>query len=281
MDNQARTRTKSKKPPARPELEPISYEEIMANAGMSGFVSFLDAPDPPVASKPADPPDAPVVTPSDTVPTPNTVEDTVTVQQRKLSTVHESTSVQKLSTVQVTPSDTVPTPDTVEDTATVQQRKSTTVDKSISAQETSTVQIKPIQDSRRWKVKRAHGVEDGHSLAEQEVYRTLWKVGAPEGDDPEANRTIRIGYDRLAGLVRLSWVTVKANLRSLEKKLAIEVVAAEDSANREGKQYRVYSTSTILERRQSAGLLWVRRTRGVELLTDASGAAPVERVAPS
>ena len=45
MDNQARTRTKSKKPPARPELERISYEEIMANAGMSGFVSFLDAPE--------------------------------------------------------------------------------------------------------------------------------------------------------------------------------------------------------------------------------------------
>ena len=70
---------------------------------------------------------------------------------------------------------------------------------------------------------------------------------------------------------------MKANLRSLEKKLVIEVVAAEDSANREGKQYRVYSTAAILERRQSAGLLWVRRTRGVELLTDASGGAATER----
>ena len=230
----------------------------MANAGMSGFVSFLDAPDPPVALKPADPPDAPVVTPSDTVPTPNTVEDTVTVQQRKWSTVHESTSVQPIYTVQVMPSD------TVEDTATVQQRKSSTV------QKPSTVQVQSSQDSRRWRVKRTHGVEDGHSLAEQEVYRTLWKAGAPEGDDPEANRTIRIGYDRLASLVRLSWVTVKANLRSLEKKLAIEVVAAEDSANREGKQYRVYSAAAIWERRQSAGLLWVRRTRGVELLAEPS-----------
>jgi hypothetical protein len=74
-------------------------------------------------------------------------------------------------------------------------------------------------------------------------------------------------------------VTVKANLRSLEKKLAIDVVAAEDSANREGKQYRVYSNSAIWARRQSAGLLWVRRTRGVELLTDASGIASVESAA--
>jgi hypothetical protein len=239
MDNQARTRTKSKKPPARPELEPISYEEIMANAGMSGFVSFLDAPESePVASKPADPPALPGVTISDTVAEPDTVKETTTVQRRKLDTVQEPSAVEQTYTV-------------------------------------------PVQDNRRWRVKRTHGVEDGHSLAEQEVYRTLWKVGAPEGDDPESNRTIRIGYDRLAGLVRLSWVTVKANLRSLEKKLAIEVVAAEDSANREGKQYRVYSNAAIWARRQSAGLLWVRRTRGVELLADASGATPVERAAPS
>ena len=231
MDNQAKTRTKSKKPPVRPELERISYEEIVANAGMSGFVSFLDAPEPePAVPKPADTPESPITAVSDTV----------------------------LKS------------DTVKDTATVQQRKSTTVQQPDPLPKAYTVQPQPLQDIRRWRVKRAHVVEDGHSLAEQEVYRTLWKVGAPEGENPEANRTIRIGYDRLAGLVRLSWVTVKANLRSLEKKLAIEVVAAEDSANREGKQYRVYSTAAIWERRQSAGLMWVRRTRGVELLTEPS-----------
>jgi hypothetical protein len=231
MDNQARTRTKSKKPPTRPELEPISYEEIMANAGMSGFVSFLDAPESEqTIPKPTDAPESPISATPGTVAKSDTVKDTATVQQRKSTTVHESTPVE----------------------------------------EAYTVLRQPFQDARRGKVKRTHGVEDGHSLAEQEVYRTLWKVGAPEGDNPEASRTVRIGYDRLAGLVRLSWVTVKANLRSLEKKLAIEVVAAEDSANREGKQYRIYSAPAILERRQSAGLLWVRRTRGVELLTEPS-----------
>ena len=242
MDNQARTRTKSKKPPARPELEPISYEEIMANAGMSGFVSFLDAPEPQTAaSKPADAPALPAAAISDTVSESDTVKETATVQQRKAATVQKVASVQQIYTVPV----------------------------------------QPAHDSRRSRVKRAQVVEDGHSLAEQEVYRTLWKVGAPEGDDPEASRTVRIGYDRLAGLVRLSWVTVKANLRSLEKKLSIEVVAAEDSANREGKQYRVYSNAAIWARRQSAGLLWVRRTRGVELLADPSGATPVEQTAAS
>lgn len=202
----------------------------MANAGMSGFVSFLDAPEPEAASIPAAASTVPDIAVSDTVSELDTVKGIATVQRRKPATVQETVAVKELYTVP--PSS--------------------------------------FQDSRRWKVKRANGVEDGHSLAEQEVYRTLWKVSTPEGDDPEANRTIRIGYDRLAHLVRLSWVTVKANLRSLEKKLAIEVVAAEDSANREGKQYRIYSNTAIWARRQSAGLLWVRRTRGVELLADVS-----------
>ena len=57
------------------------------------------------------------------------------------------------------------------------------------------------------------------------------------------------------------------NLRTLEMKLAIEVTGSENSATREGKCYRVYSRKAIVERRKRAGLEWVRRTRGVELLT--------------
>jgi hypothetical protein len=234
----------------------------MANAGMSGFVSFLDAPEPgPVAAIPAGTP-----TPTATTAEPDTVLETVTVkqpttvQERKIYTVQQRTAVQQ----------NIP----VEQNTSVQQSNS--VQNNSSVEHSYTVQAYTIHETRRSRVKRAHVVEDGHSLAEQEIYRTLWKVGSPEGDDPEANRIVRIGYDRLAALVRLSWVTVKANLRSLEKKLAIDVLAAEDSANREGKQYRVYSNSAIWARRQSAGLLWVRRTRGVELLTDASGAAVLE-----
>jgi hypothetical protein len=219
----------------------------MANAGMSGFVSFLDAPEPgPTgAIPPGTPAGAGTAAESGTVSEVATVEKSTTVQERKIATVQQSNAVQQDHPVQ----------------------------------DPYTVQAYSGHETRRSRVKRAHVVEDGHSLAEQEIYRTLWKVGAPEGEDPEANRTVRIGYDRLAALVRLSWVTVKANLRSLEKKLAIDVVAAEDSANREGKQYRVYSTSAIWARRQSAGLLWVRRTRGVELLKDASGVASADHPA--
>jgi hypothetical protein len=71
-------------------------------------------------------------------------------------------------------------------------------------------------------------------------------------------------------MTRLSWVSVKANLRTLEKKLAIEVTGSENSATREGKTYLVYSQPAILERRKKAGLEWVRRSRGVELLSQAT-----------
>jgi hypothetical protein len=240
MDNQEKTKGKSKKAPTRPELKPISYEEIMGNAGMSGFVSFLDAGEPEGRVRGAT--EAPGASKPD----------------------------QKAITVQIQ--------DTVEDTHTVQQSKASasTVQQSKAVQEAYTVPDRLERPWRRSHIKRTHAVEDGHSLAEQEVYRALWRTGEPEGDDPAGSRMVRIGYDRLANLVRLSWVTVKANLRSLEKKLSIEVVAAEDSANREGKQYRVYSNAAIWARRESAGLLWVRRTRGVELLTNAGDAPAPE-----
>ena len=300
MANQARTKNKSRKPP-RPELEPISYEEIMANAGMSGFVSFLDAARPaaeaPVESytvqpSGADPSGAaPLVRASATDASvadakasnpasepseqPDTVQDSITVHQSKLEayTVQVTTTVQK--------SDTVKRADTVQDSDTVQQSK--------TVQETYTVQANTRRRPKRRTVARALSMEDGHSLAEQQLYRTLWEAGAPDEPggpqagqgagqtvapadlpaSPDAPRLVRLGYDRLATLVRMSWLTVKTNLRSLEHKLAIEVAAPEDSARRAGKQYRVFSAPVVVARREEAGLVWVRRTRGVELLTQA------------
>ncbi len=127
--------------------------------------------------------------------------------------------------------------------------------------------VKSAPKGRQNRIRKAKVVEDGHSLAEQVVYEALWNAGRPLAEGETADRTIRIGYNRLAQMTRLSWVSVKANLRSLERKLAIEVIASENSATQEGKGYRVYSLAAILERRQRAGLEWVRRTRGVELFS--------------
>ena len=161
-----------------PKMDPISYDELMSNAGMSGFVSFL-----------------------------------------------------------------IPAPE-----------------------QSANLAIAPPKPTRKGPIRRAVMVEDGHSLAEQAVYDVLWQAAAPIDEPASEDRTIRIGYHRLAQMTRLSWVSVKNNLRSLEKKLAIEVTGSENSATREGKCYRVYSRSAILKRREENGLVWVRRTRGVVLI---------------
>lgn len=169
----------------RRAIEPIRYDELMSNAGMSGFVPFLEIPAP-----------------------------------------HEATPA-----------------------------------------EPHLVGRMPSKVLKQGRIRKAIQAEDGHSLAEQAVYEALWQAAVPVDDHPDAGRSIRIGYHRLGQLARLSWVSVKANLRSLEKKLAIEVTGSENSATREGKCYLVHSRASILERRQRAGLEWVRRTRGVELLS--------------
>jgi hypothetical protein len=126
---------------------------------------------------------------------------------------------------------------------------------------------------RRGRIRKAMVMEDGHSLAEQAVYEALWAAAVPTlktGGPSSEDRSVRIGYHRLAQMTRLSWVSVKSNLRSLEKKLAIEVTGSENSATREGKSYRIYSPAATLERRKKAGFEWVRRSRGVELLKKAT-----------
>jgi hypothetical protein len=238
MANQPRTKNKPPKPP-RPELEPISYEEIMGNAGMSGFVSFLDGAFPGQGTETAQ---------VDTVQEPDTVQGSAAVPQSKPDpdTVQASDTVQGSYTVQE--------PYTVQEVDTVQQSKPA---------EPYTVQGR--RQGRRARFTRAASTEDGHSLAEEQLYRLLWDSGEPEAAGE--TRTVRIGYDRLAARARMSWLTVKNNLRSLERKLALEVAAAEDSTIRAGKQYRVFSPAAIFARRESAGLVWVHRTRGVELLS--------------
>ena len=129
------------------------------------------------------------------------------------------------------------------------------------------------RQGRKGRVRRALAVEDAHSLAEQAVYDALWEAATPMVGTAGEDRSIRIGYHRLAKMTRLSWVSVKSNLRSLEKKLAIEVIGSENSATREGKCYRVYSRSAIMARRESYGLVWVRRSRGVELFREETARA--------
>jgi hypothetical protein len=212
-------------------MEPITYDELMSNAGMSGFVSFLEHPSPAQATQ-------------------------------ALAIKAEAVA----GTVGATAANPQPggTDDRFLSSVSPTGRSSVPLGKTDDGKRSS------VPRSRQGRIRKAAVAEDGHSLAEQAVYEVLWQAASPVGDQADADRTIRIGYHRLAQMTRLSWVSVKSNLRTLEKKLAIEVTGSENSATREGKCYLVYSRSSILERRKRAGLEWVRRTRGVELLSKAT-----------
>ena len=106
--------------------------------------------------------------------------------------------------------------------------------------------------------------QDAHSLTEQAAYDALWRAAKRDGD---GDRKVTIGLMRLARLARLSESSARRSVRSLVTKLAIEEIAAENSAERIGKTYRVFSYQTILARRRAAGLQWVVRNKAVRFVS--------------
>lgn len=116
------------------------------------------------------------------------------------------------------------------------------------------------------KAYRTRAAQDGHSMAEQQIYDTLWREARIITDE---YREITIGYRALADKARLHRNTIDRNLASLQTKLAIEIIKAEDRAENIGRTYRVYGFRSILSRRESAGMIWFMKDRsGVRLLRD-------------
>lgn len=183
-------------------------------------------------------------------------------------------------------STTVPETGTVSDSKVLTRAENRTVPVSTTVGLSGTVPLKlrpsptiPPDDpdpKPRVRVFRATRVEHGHTIGEHLVYEVLWRYST--GDD-EAARTIQIGYDRLASLANVNWKTAKACLKGLQDKLAIEVLAAENSNERTGKTYRVHSFTSILERRRAAGMEWVEKGRGVRFISQ-SGTVPLSNTVP-
>jgi hypothetical protein len=117
------------------------------------------------------------------------------------------------------------------------------------------------------KIRRAAQVQDGHSLGEQLVLTTLWNnASAVEG---QSYRRIIIGYRTLSGMCGLTVNNCKANLKSLQAKLAIEPEAGYSSTT--GTTYRVLSFADILRRRETAGLTHVIRSKGSKFVNQETG----------
>lgn len=106
---------------------------------------------------------------------------------------------------------------------------------------------------------------DGHSLAEENLYQSLWNSPAAREETPES-RLIAIGWDVMAALARTTPRLARENCFRLIDKLALERVAPPDSDRRIGTTYRVYAPEAVLARRRGAGKNWVVRNRGVRFV---------------
>jgi hypothetical protein len=123
---------------------------------------------------------------------------------------------------------------------------------------------------RRPRIREAHTVEDGHSLAEQAVYEAMFRVGKPYRDD---SRIVTIGLRTLAEVSRMAYSNCKANVRSLIAKLAIDELPG--FSYTDGRTYVIHPNPEILRRRKAAGLTHVLRTRGVAFVDPVSGAPQI------
>jgi hypothetical protein len=110
---------------------------------------------------------------------------------------------------------------------------------------------------------------DGHSLAEENLYQSLWNSAAAREETPET-RLITIGWDVMAALARTTPRLARENCFRLIEKLALERVAPPDPDRRIGTTYRVYSAQAVLARRRRAGKNWVVRNRGVRFVDPAA-----------
>ena len=106
----------------------------------------------------------------------------------------------------------------------------------------------------------------------------MWNHGSSLSN---GSRQITAGYRELGFITNLNDKTIKYNLQSLERKLAIRVTAPEHTATRTGRTYQVFSYEQILPRRSQAGLIWVRKTKGVEFISIPQAGKPTIVVSPA
>ena len=115
----------------------------------------------------------------------------------------------------------------------------------------------------------AETASDGHSRAEEQIYKELWEAGEADGD---GSRILTIGYVTLGRLVGLSESNVRINVRSLIRKLSLEEHTTYHCEAGRGRTWRIFSPERILERRREAGLIWYsKRTLAVVFVDGETG----------
>ena len=238
------------------KLEPISIEELAGATGMSGFCTFL--------------------TRDPLVPVP-------ALDQLERGAPETSALNRDASAISASPppASVLPAPETIAPEPRAPDQiasESAALDSEYgletSASESSATEPDAGQSSapdfryrRRPRIREAQTVEDGHSLAEQAVYETMYAAGKPYRDE---SRILTIGLRTLAELSRMAYSNCKANVRSLVAKKAVDELPG--FSYTDGRTYIIHGYREILRRRKEAGLTHVLRTRGVAFVNPQSGA---------
>jgi hypothetical protein len=136
----------------------------------------------------------------------------------------------------------------------------------------------PTKTFLRQRIVRIQRIQDGLTMAEQRVLNYLWESAGKESST--APRVLTVSQKGISFAARLSVVSVRTNLRSLESKWCIEEMQSFDVTEHLGRTYRVYSFASILDRWRRSGYIWARHTRGVELLKSSNSSRAEESLAP-
>jgi hypothetical protein len=240
----SRDTTPKKKSRPKVTLEPISMDEILAGAGMSGFVSILDPPE-----------DVPHLQ--------ALVDD---IKGEALMTPPAG----RLKAGRVIPLPRRDAPDIEREPELI---KGPDVEKAPGAErDTRPPPVAPSPTAKRFHVRRAVLAQDGHSSGEEVLYQSLWNSRYTRQESKET-RLVTIGWKAMSKLARLTPRNTRRNCEALIEKLAIEQLSDENSRESIGRTYRLYSYKAILERRRAAGMEWVTRTRGVTFVPAPPSAA--------
>jgi hypothetical protein len=268
----------SKRSKRKPPMEPLGWDEIVSQPGMGGYLSFLNGPVPlphlegrgvdttpgvVIAPEPAKGRAVEPVTGGDTT---TGVDLTTGLAKRRgdeSATGDVSIPEPVIAPVPQTPPAVESTPVSVLSPVTDAPPRPITISVPIAS---------PGVDSTtpRLRIRRCAAAHDGHSLGEEVLYQALWKAAAPESDD---TRTIVIGWRGMSQICRMTPKNCKINTQRLIRKLALEILSPYNTPESIGTTYRVHSVESILRRRHVAGLEWVVRSRGVEFVDPATGAA--------
>jgi hypothetical protein len=110
-------------------------------------------------------------------------------------------------------------------------------------------------------------VQDGHTSSEELAYQAIlahaWRHGQT---DTDGSQVVDLALSQLRTILNTDHKNVKRLVTSLRAKLALEIVRPPDYRRATSTRYRIFNQGQILERRSTANLLWVVRTRAVRFV---------------